>query len=93
MDSCEKAFIELKQRLSSDPVLAFPRLGENFVVDVDEAFGGVLMQKGLGELFHPVAYFSDTEKPSQKKWALITRSVCVSVDSTPLARLFSWYRI
>ena len=39
----------------------------------DEAFGGVLMQKGIDELFHPVAYFSDTVKPSQKNWTPTTK--------------------
>ena len=75
-DSCEKAFQELKRLLSNEPVLAFPRLGEPFVVDVDAsdvAFGGVLMQKGSDDLLHPVGYFSDSVKPSQKSWAATTK--------------------
>ena len=75
-DACEQAFIELKQSLSSYPVLAFPRLGEPFVIDVDAsdiAFGGVLMQKGSDNFMHPVAYFSDSVKASQKGWAPTTK--------------------
>lgn len=75
-EDCEKAFIELKQQLSSEPVLAFPRLGEDFIVDVDAsdlAFGGVLMQEGSDSQLHPVAYFSDSVQKSQKSWAPTTK--------------------
>ena len=75
-DSCEKAFSELKRLLSSKPVLAFPRLGEPFVIDVDAsdlAFGGVLMQKGPDNFLHPVGYFSDSVKASQSSWAPTTK--------------------
>ena len=75
-DSCEEAFQELKRRLASEPVLAFPRLGEPFVVDVDAsdvAFGGVLMQKGRDDFLHPVGYFSDSVKSSQFSWAPTTK--------------------
>ena len=64
-DLCESAFTELKRLLASYPVLAFPRLGEPFVVDVDAsdvAFGGVLMQRGMDNSMHPVGYFSDSVK-------------------------------
>ena len=46
---CESAFKELKQRLTSQPVLAFPKLNEPFTVEVDAsdyAAGGVLSQCG-----------------------------------------------
>ena len=75
-ESCESAFAELKRLLSTEPVLAFPRLGEPFVVDVDAsdvAFGGVLMQKGKDGVLHPVAYFSDSVKASQNGWAPTTK--------------------
>ena len=75
-DACEQAFVKLKDLLSSYPVLAFPRLGEPFVVDVDAsdiAFGGVLMQYGIDGLLHPVGYFSDSVKDSQKGWAPTTK--------------------
>ena len=75
-DLCESAFTELKRLLASYPVLAFPRLGEPFVVDVDAsdvAFGGVLMQRGMDNSMHPVGYFSDSVKPSQHGWAPTTK--------------------
>ena len=56
-DDCEEAFKKLKECLSSKPVLAFPRLGEEFIIDVDAsdvAFGGVLLPKGVDLQLHPV---------------------------------------
>ena len=75
-EECEKAFNTLKHCLSSEPVLAFPRLGEDFVVDVDAsdvAFGGVLIQEGSDSLLHPVGYFSDAVQKSQKSWSPTTK--------------------
>eukprot|EP00253_Pinus_taeda_P026488 PITA_26488 len=57
-DSQHKAFIELKDRLCTAPVLALPDLQQPFEVETDAydyAIGGVLTQHG-----HPVAYHSET---------------------------------
>ena len=57
-------------------MLAFPRVGEDFIVDVDasdQAFGGVLMQLGTDNQYQPVAYFSDAVKPSQQIWNTTTK--------------------
>ena len=58
---CGDAFLIVKLKLSSKPVLNFPRLGEPFIVEVDasnHAVGGVLSQVGNDDCLHPVAYFS-----------------------------------
>ena len=34
-EHCEKSFITLKNTLISEPILAFPRLGEPFIVEAD----------------------------------------------------------
>ena len=75
-ETCDKAFQKLKKALCNEPVLAFPQVGEKFAVEVDAsdvAFGGVLSQRGADGLDHPVAYFSDTVKKSQKSWAPTTK--------------------
>ena len=75
-DSCETAFAALKQKLSSKPVLSFPKLGEPFIVEVDasnHAVGGVLSQVGKDDNLHPVAYFSTALQPSQKNWSATTK--------------------
>ena len=81
-DDCESAFCTLKLCLSSEPVLAFPRLGEEFILDVDAsdvAFGGVLMQAGADGQLHPVGYFSDAVQKSQKSWAPTTKEAYAMV--------------
>ena len=75
-NQCESAFKELKRRLTSQPVLAFPKLNETFTVEVDAsdyAAGGVLSQTGEDGLLHPIAYFSTAFKGSQRQWAPITK--------------------
>ena len=72
---CEEAFNQLKGALKSEPVLAFPRVGEQFFVEVDGsdcAVGGVLSQIGDDDLLHPVAYFSNALTSSQRNWAAHT---------------------
>ena len=79
---CKTAFRTLKMCLSSERVLAFPRLGEEFILDVDAsdlAFGGVLMQEGPDSLLHPVGYFSDAVQKSQKNWAPTTKEAFAMV--------------
>ena len=70
--NCEHAFVTLKCALRSKPVLAFPRPGEKFFVEVDGsdyAVGGVLSQYGKNGNLHPVAYFSTSLSPSQRNWS------------------------
>lgn len=74
-DACETAFAVLKEKLSSKPVLSFPKLGEPFIVEVDasnHAVGGVLSQVGNDNCLHPVAYFSTALHTSQKNWSATT---------------------
>ena len=39
-EHCEKSFITLKNTLISEPILAFPRLGEPFIVEADASDDG-----------------------------------------------------
>ena len=84
-DDCEIAFRTLKTLLAEKPILAFPRIGEQFIVDVDAsdcAFGGVLMQKGEDGKLHPVAYFSDSVQKSQSNWSATTKEAFALVLAT-----------
>ena len=73
--NCQQAFELMKQRPASEPVLAFPRLREPFIVDVggsDYAAGGVLIQEGSDGQLHPVAYFWTAFNKSQQNFAPTT---------------------
>ena len=84
-NDCEHAFVELKELLCSYPVLAFPRLGDPFIVEVDGsdvAVGGVLLQESdLGDV-HPVAYFSNSLKREQRPWSPYTKEAYAIVLAT-----------
>ena len=65
-EACQGAFIDLKQVLVKDPVLALPDLSKPFEVQTDAsdfALGGVLMQEG-----HPVAYESRKLSEAERKY-------------------------
>ena len=65
-DSCEEAFRELKQRLTTTPILTMSNSDEPYVVFIDASgtgLGGVLMQNGK-----VVAYASCQLKPHEKNY-------------------------
>ena len=71
-DQCEKAFVCLKDKLCSKPVLRFPRCGDPFIVEVDAsdvAIGGVVSQQQPDGTTHPVAFLSSTLNSSQQRWS------------------------
>ena len=65
-EPCHQAFEELKSKLSSPPMLKFPKFDKPFEVHTDAsdfAIGGVLMQDG-----RPIAYESKKLDGCQRKW-------------------------
>jgi hypothetical protein len=59
----QKAFKELKTRVTTEPVLAHPTLTDPFKLEVDAsgfAMGAVLLQKKEDGKKHPIAYYSKT---------------------------------
>ena len=95
-NDCEKAFNHLKKLLASEPVLAFPRLGEPFILDVeasDHAAGGILMQEGTANELHPVAYYSTAFDKAQQTWAPTTNGgIRPCTCSETLVRLFGRHK-
>ena len=84
-EKCENAFNQLKSALKSEPVLVFPRVGEQFIIEVDgsdHAAGGVLSQYGDDKELHPVSYFSNALKPPQRNWAPYTIEAFVILLAT-----------
>ena len=66
--------------LTSYPVVAFPKLGNTFILEVDasdHAIGGVLSQKGPDNCVYTVAYFSNSLKSSERSWSTHSKEAIV----------------
>ena len=60
---CQRAVEELKQKLTTAPVLSYPALDQPFMLETDAStcgLGAVLSQRQGDGLLHPVAYASRT---------------------------------
>lgn len=67
-DGCQQAFEDLKQAVSTEPVLSLPDFGKEFEVQTDAsdfAIGGVLMQDG-----HPIAYESRKLNETERRYTV-----------------------
>jgi len=73
-ESCEQAFLALKERLANTPVLAYPRFEDDmppFILDVDASgvgLGAVLSQADETGLERPVAFASRVISPAETRY-------------------------
>jgi hypothetical protein len=70
-EGCMTAFTALKQAFVSEPVLLMPDNDKPFKVEVDAsdyATGGILMQTGRDEKWHPVAYLSKSLSETERNY-------------------------
>jgi hypothetical protein len=67
----QKAFDKLRNRVTSEPVLAHPELDKQFELEVNASgftIGAVLLQKKEDGKRHPIAYFSKTLNEAQRNY-------------------------
>ena len=70
---CQKAFDELKMRLVTTPVLAYPNFDIDFVLETDASYqglGAVLSQRLADQKLHPVAFGSTALSPPEKNYSV-----------------------
>jgi hypothetical protein len=75
-DECEKAFIKLRDALTTHPVLAVADPNKRYVLHTDAsdyAFGAILMQEDEAAFLHPVAYASITLNSAQRNYSVTER--------------------
>ena len=68
---CVTAFSQLKEALSSAPVLAHPDLNRSFIIECDASsigYGACLSQEDEEGNEHVIAYASKSLTPCQRKW-------------------------
>ena len=73
---CERAFVRVKEMLTSIPVLQAPQFHLPFSLQVDASdrgIGAVLMQEGAEGVLRPVAYFSKKLEKYQKSYSTVEK--------------------
>ena len=80
-DECQKSFDEVKQVLSSEPILLLPDFTKPFTLRTDASsvgLGGVLMQEGNDGSLHPVMFASRKLLDRETRYSTIERE-CLAV--------------
>ncbi|CAK1601771.1 unnamed protein product [Parnassius mnemosyne] len=82
-ESCDIAFLELKDCLCKTPILGYPDAGKEFIVDTDASdigLGGVLSQ-GNGDQEVVIAYFSKSLSKPERNYCVTRRELLAVVKS------------
>ena len=79
----QEAFEELKEKITSQPVLSLPRREEKFRVEMDasgHAIGGVLSQEQEGK-WKPIAFLSRTMQPAERNYEIYDKELLIIVEA------------
>lgn len=93
-ESCQKSFEKLKQLLVSSPILAYPTLEGQFILDTDASLfgiGAVLSQVHNGKE-RVIAYASGTLNRSQRRYCTTRRELLSVITFVQHFRHFLWGR-
>ena len=78
---CEEAFVELKARMCSSPVLRSPDFAKPFIVQTDASergVGAVLSQLDADGNDYPIAYYSRKLLPREERYATVEKE-CLAI--------------
>ncbi|GBN08859.1 Retrovirus-related Pol polyprotein from transposon 17.6 [Araneus ventricosus] len=80
-EECTRAFKELKDKLSQQPILYAPDFNKEFILQTDASNSGmgvILAQKDDNDKEHPVLYLSKKFSETEKKYSTIERE-CAAI--------------
>ena len=83
--ACQEAFAELKRRLTSAPILAFPDFNKPFILDTDASdsgIGAVLSQQDEDGSERVIAYASQALSKPERNYCVTRRELLAVVYST-----------
>ena len=69
--SCQKAFDQLREEFSKQPILSLPNLNKPFAIATDtskDASGGILLQADSNGEWHPCSYLSQSFSPTERNY-------------------------
>ena len=84
-DACQSAFVELRNHLSTPPVLAFPDFTREFILDTDASdcgIGGVLSQVDANGHERVIAYGSRVLSKPERQYCVTRRELLAVVAFT-----------
>lgn len=90
-DEMREAFVELKEKLTSPPLLALPDFDEPFVVETGAssiAVGAVLPQKKEDGKIHPIQYASRTMTSTEKNYSACEREALAVIFALKKFRVY-----
>ena len=79
----QRAFEELKEKITSQPVLVLPKREGKFRVETDASghtIGGVLSQKQEGK-WKPIAFLSRTMQPAERNYKIYDKELLAIVEA------------
>ena len=79
----QEAFEELKEKITSQPVLSLPRREEKLRVETDtsgHAIGGVLSQEQDGK-WKPIAFLSRTMQSAEQNYEIYDKELLAIVEA------------
>lgn len=91
---CQEAFEKLKYNLTHAPVLAYPRVEGQFILDTDasrDSVGAVLSQEQDG-VERPVAYYSKTLSTHERKYCITRKEMLAVVCAARKFKSYLWGR-
>ena len=91
-DACQKAFDELRRRLTSTPILAYPDFNRHFILDTDVSdtrIGAVLSQVDDDGRERVIAYGSRLLSKAERQYCVTRRELLALVTFTKHYRSYS----
>ncbi|GBM42712.1 Retrovirus-related Pol polyprotein from transposon 297 [Araneus ventricosus] len=82
-DECEKSFNSLKQALTSTPILTYPRIDKDFILDTAASNEGIgaLLSQNIGNEERVIAYFSKSLGKPERNYCAIRKELLATVKS------------
>nr|CAD2198695.1 unnamed protein product [Meloidogyne enterolobii] len=87
----DKILEEMKNRLTSAPILATPKFGRPFILETDAsgiAIGACLLQENNKKEVHPIAFYSRTLNKHEKNYSVVELEALALVSALKQFRVY-----